>query len=115
MGTRIGTAAPDLLVQAYVRGEAEARHLTLGDSRGTWTVLFFYPRDFTFICPTELQEFARLQPQFEQEHAVVLGASTDSYHSHKAWFESDPRLAQVTYPVLADTSQKLAVAFDVLT
>jgi peroxiredoxin (alkyl hydroperoxide reductase subunit C) len=77
-------------------------------------VLFFYPRDFTFICPTELVAFGELEADFKAEEAVVIGASTDSFFSHKAWFESDARLLLVNYPVLADTSHQLSKGFDVL-
>jgi peroxiredoxin (alkyl hydroperoxide reductase subunit C) len=114
MTIRIGEAVPHRSVQAYVRGERGPSELALSSHRGSWVVLFFYPRDFTFICPTELAAFAELHDDFLDERAVVLGASTDSYYSHKAWFESDPRLAGVQYPVIADTAHELSRAFDVL-
>jgi peroxiredoxin (alkyl hydroperoxide reductase subunit C) len=88
--------------------------MTLAEHRGKWLVLFFYPRDFTFICPTELVAFGELEADFKAEEAVVIGASTDSFFSHKAWFESDPRLLRVNYPVLADTSHQLSKGFNVL-
>ena len=111
---QVGRPVPDAKVDAYVRGERAAKRLSLSDFHNRWLVLFFYPRDFTFVCPTEIAAFARLHPQFERERAVIIGASTDSFYSHKAWYESDPRLQDVTYPVVADTSQELARAFDVL-
>ncbi len=114
MSVRVGQPAPDMTVEAYVRGESEPRTLSLADYRGKWVVLFFYPRDFTFVCPTEIQAFAQLHPQFTKERAVVLGASTDSYYSHKAWFESDPRLSEVNYPIIADPDHQLSAAYDVL-
>ncbi len=77
-------------------------------------MLFFYPRDFTFVCPTELNAFAQLHPRFEAEEAIVLAASTDSYWSHKAWFETHPLLTSVFYPVIADTAHELSDAFGVL-
>ena len=114
MALRVGQAVPDHSVQAYVRGERAPTELALSSHRGRWVVLFFYPRDFTFICPTELAAFAQHHDDFLQERAVVLAASTDSYFSHKAWFESDPRLAEVRYPVIADTAHELSRSFDVL-
>ncbi len=114
MTIRIGEPAPDLAVEAYVRGEPSPRKMHLSELRGRWLVLFFYPRDFTFVCPTEIEAFARLHEQFKKERAVVLGASTDSWDCHKAYFESDPRLKDVAYPVIADTSHKLSEAFEVL-
>jgi peroxiredoxin (alkyl hydroperoxide reductase subunit C) len=114
MAIRVGSSVPDLAGEAYVRDEQEPQLISLRALRGKWVVLFFYPRDFTFICPTELVAFARLQEQFAREQAVVLGASTDSYYSHKAWFESDERLRGVGYPVIADSGHWWSAAFDVL-
>ena len=114
MALRVGQPIPDHSVQAYVRGERAPTEFALSSHRGRWVVLFFYPRDFTFICPTELASFAEHHDAFLGERAVVLGASTDSYFSHKAWFESDPRLADVHYPVIADTAHELSRSFDVL-
>jgi peroxiredoxin (alkyl hydroperoxide reductase subunit C) len=106
--------APDVTATAYVRTKNGEQTIRLSDYRGKWLVLFFYPRDFTFVCPTEIQAFAHLHGDFTTENAVVLGASTDSYHAHKAWFETDPRLSEVNYPVLADTAQTISEAFGVL-
>lgn len=75
-------------------------------------MFFFYPRDFTFICPTELKGFATHKAEFEKLNAQVLAASTDSEWSHKNWFERD--LPEVDYPVLADTTQAVSRAYDVL-
>src|SRR5688572_9973879 len=102
---KIGEKAPDFSsVVAYQKRKGFTK-VSLGDYSGKWVILFFYPRDFTFICPTEIREFARLEKEFEKCNAVVLAASTDSEHSHKAWFERD--LTEVQYPVLADTTQEI--------
>lgn len=114
MAVNVGLPAPDVEVEAYVNGEREPQKIKLSEYRDKWVVLFFYPRDFTFVCPTEIQGFAHLHEQFEEEDAVVLAASTDSFFSHKAWFESDTRLRKVPYPIIADTSHRLASSFDVL-
>ena len=114
MALRVGQSVPDHSVQAYVRGERAPIEFDLSSHRGSWVVLFFYQRDFTFICPTELAAFAERHDDFLEERAVVIGASTDSYHSHKAWFESDPRLAGIDYPVIADTAHELSRSFEVL-
>jgi peroxiredoxin 2/4 len=114
MSIRIGQAAPRFAADAYVRGQAGPQRVTLDAYRGRWVVLFFYPRDFTFICPTEIQQFGALHDAFTAEQAVLLGASTDSFYSHEAWYESDRRLAAVTFPVLADTSHEVARAYGVL-
>jgi len=86
--------------------------VSLADYRGQWLILFFYPRDFTFICPTELKEFARLQKEFEGCRCAIVACSTDSEWSHKNWFERD--LKDVHYPVLADSTHEVSRAYGVL-
>ena len=86
MTVQIGQPAPDFQADAWIRGAHGSRKVALSEYRGKWVVLFFYPRDFTFICPTEIASFGALQPSFEREDAVVIGASTDSFFTHKAWF-----------------------------
>lgn len=108
----IGKPAPDFSnVTAYVNGKDFVK-INLSDYKGKWLVFFFYPRDFTFICPTELKGFATHEADFTKLNAMVLAASTDSEWSHKNWFEKD--LPQVTYPILADTTQKISRDYDVL-
>ena len=114
MTTMVGHPVPHVAVDAYVRDEPEPVRLSPRDFGGRWVVLFFYPRDFTFVCPTELRAFAELHADFEAEDAVLLAASTDSYWSHKAWFESHGLLRDVMFPVLADTAHDLADACGVL-
>jgi peroxiredoxin (alkyl hydroperoxide reductase subunit C) len=114
MSIMVGRPAPHVGVEAYIRDEAEAVTMSPRDFAGRWVVLFFYPRDFTFVCPTELQAFAELHAVCEAEDAVVLAASTDSYWSHRAWFGTHALLRDVSYPVLADTAHELAAAYGVL-
>ena len=114
MTVRVGKPVPDLAAEAYVRGEPRPRRLSPASFQGRWLVLFFYPRDFSRVCPTELQAFAHLHPAFAREQAAVVGVSTDSYNAHRAWFEADPRLAEVRYPVVADSAHTLSEAFGVL-
>lgn len=97
-------------VEAYKQGEFI--RMSSDELKGMWTVLFFYPRDFTFICPTELRAFAKHEAAFAGLDCQIVACSTDSAWSHKAWFEKD--LPEVTYPVLADTTQNLSRAFGVL-
>lgn len=96
-------------VTACVKGEF--KKISLSDYKGKWLVFFFYPRDFTFVCPTELREFAKHQADFKALGADILAASTDSEWSHKAWFERD--LPQVEYPILADTTQAVSKLYEV--
>ena len=110
----VGRAAPHAFVDAYLRGIDQPWPMSLAEYAGKWVVLFFYPHDFTFGHPAEIEAFARLHGRFLQEDAVVLGASTDSYYSHKAWYETEGRLADVEYPVLADSAHALAAGLGVL-
>ena len=114
MSIMVGRPAPHVSVEAYVRDQPEPVLISPRDFPGRWVVLFFYPRDFTFICPTELRAFADLQDAFTAEDAVVLPASTDSYWSHKAWFESHALLHDVRYPVLSDTAHELTQVYGFL-
>src|SRR4029453_7496798 len=114
MAVRIGKPAPEFEAEAWTRGGHSAKKVGVSQHRGKWVVLFFYPRDFTFICPTEIASFGAMQKDFERENAVVIGASTDIFYTHKAWFESDPRLMNINYPVIADTGHQVSDAFDVL-
>ena len=114
MAVRVGRPVPDHTVQAYLRGERAPIVFDLSSHVGSWVVLFFYPGDFTLICPTELSAFAKRHEEFLAEDAVLLAASTNSCFSHKAWFEIDPRLAEVRYPVIADSLRALSSSFGVL-
>jgi alkyl hydroperoxide reductase subunit AhpC len=109
-----GQPAPQVDVEAYIRGDDGPRAMSLGGRSETWTVLFFYPRDFTFVCPTELRGFAALGDHFAAEEAELIAASTDSWHVHKAWFEQGSALASIWYPVVADTAHTLSRAYGVL-
>lgn len=90
----------------------EFHKTSLDQYKRKWLVLFFYPRDFTFICPTEIKSFAEHEKDFAAMNCEILGASTDSEWSHKAWFERD--LPMVQFPVLADTTLAVARAYGVL-
>lgn len=110
MAVNVGQVVPNFECEAYHAGKFTK--VKLSDYKGKWVVLFFYPLDFTFICPTEISGFSAKEPDFKKLNAAVLGVSTDSVHSHKAWFERD--LAQVKYPVLADTTHAVSRLFGVL-
>ncbi len=110
MTAPIGQPAPSFDCKAYENGKYKTVKLT--DYKGKWVILFFYPLDFTFVCPTEIEGFAKKENDFKKLNAVVIGASTDSEYSHKAWFERD--LPTVKFPVLADTTHHVSKAYDVL-
>src|SRR5205823_13912618 len=110
MTPKVGQPAPQIDAEAYQRGVVNAKRVTSAELAGRWVVLFFYPRDFTFVCPTELAGYAELAGAFDAEAATLVAASTDSYWSHAAWFESHAMLTEVSYPVLADTAHELSRA-----
>lgn len=99
-------------LQSYHQGEF--KKISLHDYKGKWLVLFFYPRDFTFICPTEIESFGKAYDEFKSVNCELVAASTDSEYVHKAWYETDQRLKGVQYPIIADTTQELAEMYGVL-
>ena len=113
MGNLIGTSAPEWCATAYVNGEQ--REISSEDYRGKWYVLYWYPLDFTFVCPTEIRGFQALLDDFRKEGVEVIGASTDSFYSHQHWF-SDRKtfMDEITHPVIADTNHSVSRAFGVL-
>jgi alkyl hydroperoxide reductase subunit AhpC len=114
MSIKVGEAAPAASVQAYARGEDGPVALDIAAPGDSWTVLVFYPHDFTFVCPTELRAFAELEDEFDEEDARILAASTDSWHVHRAWLETSPGLTVINYPVIADVTHELSRRYGVL-
>jgi alkyl hydroperoxide reductase subunit AhpC len=109
----IGTKAPEWSATAYVNGEEKT--VSSSDYQGRWHVLYWYPLDFTFVCPTEIRGFQDLLEDFEDDNVAVIGASTDSFFSHKAWFaDRDTFAKEITHPVLADTAHAVTKAFGML-
>lgn len=93
--------------------ENEFKNVSLADYAGKWLILFFYPADFTFICPTELQELAGLYEEFKKEGAEILSVSTDTKFVHKAWHDSSEAIKLVNFPMAADPTGNLAKMFGV--
>lgn len=110
MAVQVGQPAPEFTLKGVVSGEFQ--DVGLSDYRGKWVVLFFYPLDFTFVCPTEIRGFAAANEEFEKLGAQVLGASVDSEHSHKAWIERD--FGSLPFPLLSDIRREAADAYGVL-
>jgi peroxiredoxin (alkyl hydroperoxide reductase subunit C) len=113
---KVGDKLPSFELQAVVSREPgkEFRAISGQSYPGKWIVLFFWPMDFTFVCPTEIAEFGRRTRDFEQRGAQVLGASIDSQYVHLAWRERDPSLRDLPFPMLADTKRELSQALGVL-
>ena len=108
----INKKVSDFKVQAYHAGEF--KEVTQADLLGKWSVVVFYPADFTFVCPTELAELAELYPQFQEIGCEVYSASTDTHFAHKAWTDTTDTIAQIQYPMLADPTHALSKDFEVL-
>lgn len=107
----IGQPAPQFTAQAVVDG-GEVKTVSLSDYKGKWVVLFFYPLDFTFVCPTEITQFRDAAAEFKKSGAQVLGCSVDSVHSHKRWIKDD--LKDLGYPLIADLTKRMSRDYNVL-
>lgn len=118
MSARVGQLAPDFSVQAYDRtkdgSDQQFKQVNLSDYHGKWVCLYFYPLDFTFVCPTEIVSFNKAIGDFADRDCVVLTASTDSAFSHKGWCDSHADLKGMKHLMLADTNHKLSESFGVL-
>ena len=112
----VGDRFPAFRLQAAVSRDVghEFRELTHESYPGKWKVVFLWPMDFTFVCPTELAEFGRRHRDFEDRGAQVLGASTDTHYVHLAWRNNHADLKHLPYPMLADTKRELATELGVL-
>lgn len=110
---RIGDTLPELTLSAYHPGKDEVVTLNTADYKGKWKIFFFYPADFTFVCPTELEEMADNYDEFKKEGAEVFSVSTDTVFSHKAWHDNSKAIAKIAYPMVADPAGKLSRLFGV--
>ena len=118
MGMLVGRKAPDFNAPAVVNGSTFVDNCQLSAFRGKYVVLFFYPLDFTFVCPTELHAFQDKLEEFRKKNVEVLGCSVDSKFSHFAWLNT-PRskggIQGVTYPLISDINKTISKDYDVLT
>ena len=112
----VGDRLPEFRLQAAVSLEhgKEFQELTHASHPGKWQVLFFWPMDFTFICPTEIAEFGKRHRDFADRDAQLLGASTDSHFVHLAWRKDHKDLRDLPFPMLADTRRELSTALGIL-
>ncbi len=88
--------------------------IDLGQKDGKWKILFYWPKDFTFVCPTEIVGYGDLKGDFADRDATLIGASTDTSHVHFAWRKSDEQLANADFPWIADNGRKLADALGIV-
>ncbi|MCO4761633.1 MAG: peroxiredoxin [Myxococcales bacterium] len=116
MSVLVGKQAPDFTADAVLADGSFAK-VSLSDYKGKYTVLFFYPLDFTFVCPTEIIAFDKRIPKFEEKGVQVLGCSIDSKFSHWAWRNTKVKnggIGEVKFPLVADITKQIARDYDVL-
>ncbi|MBI2842796.1 MAG: peroxiredoxin [Armatimonadetes bacterium] len=106
---QVGQQVPDFTLEGIL--DSEFVEVSLSDYKGKWVVLFFWPLDFTFICPTEILEFSRRVTEFEDLNAVILGASTDSKYAHRAWTE---KIGKINFPMLSDIAKEVSSDYGIL-
>lgn len=111
MNTLINTTIPEFKLQAYKNGEFV--EVTEKDLKGQWSIFFFYPADFTFVCPTELGDMADKYAAFQKMGVEVYSVSTDTHFTHKAWHDASDTIKKIKYPMLADPTGHLTRHFGV--
>ena len=114
---KVGQPAPDFNMPSTKNMETLAENVKLSDYKGKWLILLFYPLDFTFVCPTELIHFSDRLDEFQGVGAEVVGVSTDSVHSHRAWLKTPQDqngIQGVKYPIASDVGGKLAAKYNIL-
>jgi alkyl hydroperoxide reductase subunit AhpC len=109
---QVGSPAPDFTLNALVGSSCDPEPVTLSKHRGKWVVLYFYPLDFTFVCPTEITGFNKAYKEFKKLNAEIVGVSVDSFYSHMAW--RDHGLGTLEYPLLSDLTKEVSRAYGVL-
>jgi len=116
MSVLVTQQAPDFKTQA-VMPDGQFKELSLGDYRGKYVMLFFYPLDFTFVCPTEIIAFSDRAAEFEKLNVQLLGVSVDSHFSHLAWTQTSRDqggIGKIDYPLVSDLNKQIARDYDVL-
>ncbi len=112
---KIGKKAPSISCEAVINGVAQ--NISLDDFAGKYKLLFFYPLDFTFVCPTELHALEENKEEFDKRNVVLLGTSIDSIHSHLAWLampKSEGGIKGISYPLLSDIHKTISSDYGVL-
>lgn len=112
----VGDKFPQFQVKATVSNELDNAFIDINQDtyKGKWKVVFFYPKDFTFVCPTEIAEFGRLNGDFQDRDAQVIGGSVDSEFVHMAWRQNKEELKDLPFPLIADTNRRLSTALGIL-
>lgn len=117
MAVLVGKKAPDFDAKAVINGNQIIENFSLGQFKGKYVVLFFYPLDFTFVCPTELLAFQHVLGEFEKRKVQLIGVSVDSEFSHWKWLQTPQNeggIKGVTYPIVSDLAKTISENYDVL-
>lgn len=109
---KINEKAPDFTEDAFVNNDI--KKISLSDYKGKWVVLFFYPADFTFVCPTELGELADNYEEIKKLGAEIISLSTDTAFVHKAWHDNSETIKKIKFPMLADPARRVCSAYKTL-
>lgn len=109
---KVGHPVPDFEFEVY--HDDKVKKARFSDYKEKWVVLFFYPADFTFVCPTELEELAGLYGEFNKLEAEVISMSADTVFTHKAWHDTSPSIKKIEFPMGADPAGRVARAFGVM-
>ncbi len=108
---QINKKVKDIEFEVFLNDKIQKQRIS--DYNGKWLVLFFYPADFTFVCPTELEEMAILHEQFQIINTEIISISTDTAFVHKAWHDSSPAIKKINFPMAADPTGKMAREYGV--
>ncbi|UYZ82989.1 alkyl hydroperoxide reductase subunit C [Entomomonas sp. E2T0] len=108
----INTEVKPFKAQAYHNGDFKA--VTEADLKGKWSIVFFYPADFTFVCPTELGDLADNYEEFKKLGAEIYSVSTDTHFTHKAWHDTSDTIKKIQYPMIADPTGAISRNFQVM-
>ncbi len=114
MAVQVGSPAPKFKADAYLAHADQFKEVSLDDYKDKWVVLYFYPLDFTFVCPTEIVGMDKKIGDFKDRGAEVLACSIDSKYSHKGWCASHVDLKKLKHPMLADITKRIAMDYGVL-
>lgn len=109
---KVGQTAPAFSVPAFQNDAIQ--NISLSDYKGKWVILFFYPADFTFVCPTELEDLANHYEEFQKRDTEILSVSVDTIWAHKVWKDISPKIKKVQFPMLSDHRRTMSEEYGVL-
>ena len=108
----INKSIPEFTAEAFHNGEFKT--ITTNDVKGKWSIFLFYPADFTFVCPTELEDMENFYVELQQLGVEVYSVSTDTHFVHKAWHDTSEAIGKITYPMIGDPTGAITRGFDVM-